>query len=326
MGFKLDAVVGGLLSQMEGRADANETATFTRQLEHIFKKTYDVQYPEYKGRSLVPVNTEVPAGAESHTYRQMDWRGEAAIVRDPSDDFPNVDVLGAEFTQKIVSLGDSYRYSVQDLRNAAMAGIQLDAMRAAAARRAMETKLDALICTGNTAAGLYGFANHPNIQDLSVGGSDPIPNGDWLNSSTTVADILADINWMQNKIFSATKGIYMPDTLVLGTKTFAKLSTEAQSPTFTEQSILKYVLSQSPWLRSIEFWPRLDTADTGGTKERIMMYARNPEVAQAFIPQEFEQLAPQARNMAFVVPCHMRFGGVVVRYPLAVAFADGAEA
>ena len=43
------------------------------------------------------------------------------------------------------------------------------------------------------------------------------------------------------------------------------------------------------------------------------------------IPQEFEQFPPQPRNLSLIIPCHKRFGGVSLRYPMAITYMDGTE-
>ena len=55
----------------------------------------------------------------------------------------------------------------------------------------------------------------------------------------------------------------------------------------------------------------MDFADAAGTGPRMLTYQRDPEILELIIPQDFEQFPPQARNLAFVVPCHARIGGVV---------------
>ena len=76
-------------------------------------------------------------------------------------------------------------------------------------------------------------------------------------------------------------------------------------------------------ITDVDFWHKLDLADAAGTGPRMVTYQRDPEVLELVIPQEFEQFPPQARNLAFVVPCHARVGGVVVYYPLAIVYTDG---
>jgi hypothetical protein len=113
--------------------------------------------------------------------------------------------------------------------------------------------------------------------------------------------------------------------LVLPSSCYVALATTPRAPGFTDDSLLDYVLEVSPWLKSIEYWPFLDTAgaSVNSVTGRIMCYQKDPQVLGLIISQEFEQFAPQPRNMSFIVPCHMRTGAVEVRYPIAVAYMDG---
>ena len=132
--MKLDSFVRNGLISMQGHADANETAMFTRQLEAIYAQTYDIKYPDNKARMLIPADGRPGPGAESFTYRQFDIFGEARVIHNYANDFPNAEVQGKEFNQKIKGIGVSYQYTIQDLRAASMAGVPLEERKASAFR------------------------------------------------------------------------------------------------------------------------------------------------------------------------------------------------
>lgn len=330
--------VGRILEQLQGRSDANETALFARQLEYIYSQTYDILYQDLKARKLIPVDTRVPTGADSFTYSQFDKLGEAREVHNYAQDFPNADITGKQFKQSIVSLGASYQYSIQDMRAAAMAGLPLEARKAEAARYAMEIKLERMAAFGSASTGMVGLTNAPSIQavtkvSLNNAGTnattwagllaDALSKGDITKAAQ---EIMKDVNALQRAIFDNTKGIHLPDTMVLTTDEYSVLATTPRAPGFTDDSLLDYVLEMSPWLSTIEYWPRLDGAAASSSNSvygQIMMYQKDPKVLSLIISQEFEQFAPQPRNMSFVVPCHMRTGAVEVRYPKAVAYMLG---
>lgn len=295
------------------RKDAGETAMIAKQLEHVFTRTFDVKYPGNKARLLIPVNSEVPTGAETYTYRQWDEYGMAKLISDYADDLSNVDVTVKEFTAKIKSLGASYQYSIQDLRASALAGAQLDSRRASVARRRIEAKIDQLAALGDTDAGLGGFVNNSNVPLVTP------DTGSW--ASATPQQMLADLRKMQRTIVVDTKQVFQPDTLLLDTASFELLASTELS-TDNNTTVMQQFLATSPYIRNIDSWHKLDTADVAGTGPRVVMYARDPDVVELIISQEFEQFPPQAKNLAFVVNCHARMGGVSWRYPLAAAYMD----
>lgn len=301
------------------RIDANETAVFARQLEHIMARTFDIELVDTKARSLFPVNTEVPTGAESHTYSQFEGFGKAKIIHNYATDFPSAEIRGKQFTGGVKGIGSSYQYTVQDLRAASMAGLDLAGRKANAARRAIEEELEEIAAVGNADYNLGGFTNAPDIASVTKG--TQTSGTTW--AMATPLEVLEDVQNLCKAVFTASKGKRQADTLLVGTAGYAKLA-YTRLDTFSNQTLLTYVLANVPGLKSIEHWARLDTA-SGSSKERIMAYVRDPDVVELFIPQEFEQFAPQLVGMAFKVNCHMRTGGVAVRQPKLVTYMDGTQ-
>jgi len=248
------------------------------------------------------------------------------------------------------------------MRAASMAGLPLETRKAEQARRMLEQLVEQVAAfgiqqiPGGGNQGMFGvptslsttdymvcfgLTNFPNIlqaynsgtaqytgQVTGGGTGTGQTSNDWTSPSTTVTSILADVNKLQKEVVIGSQGVHTPDTLLLGTKTWSTLSTTARSPTFTDDSVIQYIMKQSPWLKRVIYWPVLDTAglkqDNSTHGERVMVLESKPENMQLVIPQEFEQLPPQMVNMSFKIPCHMRIGGVTVRYPFSIAWLDGA--
>ena len=87
---------------------------------------------------------------------------------------------------------------------------------------------------------------------------------------------------------------------------------------------MAYILRMSPWIKSIKYWPQLDTAGTG-SKERIIVHEKGPNIARVMMPQEFEQFPPLPVNLAFKVLCHARYAGVAVFRPSAICYVDSTQ-
>ncbi len=336
----LPYAVGQIMRSFQGREDAAETAIFARQLEYIYTQTYDILRPELKARKILPVDTRVPSGADSFTYSQFDKLGEARIVHNYAQDFANAEIVAKQFKQGIVSLGDSYQYTIQDMRAAAMAGLPLEARKAEAARFAMELKLENLAVNGDSGTGLVGLVNAPSIQavtkvSLNNAGTtastwtslitDALAKG---NITAAAQEIMKDVFALKRAIFNNSKGVHIPDTLVMPVAAYSILATTPRAPGFTDDTLLDYILESSPWLKTIEYWPYLDHSQTSTTNSvygTVVCFQKDPMILSLIISQEFEQFAPQPRNMSFIVPCHMRTGAVEVRYPIAVATMVGVD-
>lgn len=363
--FRLQDCLPGILAAGGYRADAADTALFLRDLTFIYEQSYDIKYIQNKARMIIPVDTRVPPGAESYVWRQFDGFGTVKFGDMSAEDMPNVEVSGREFQNRIYSVTGSYQYSIQEMRAASMAGIPLETRKAETVRRAFENAVEVVAVFGSAGAGLldaqgrsalqgfpttvnasdpipmYGFANAPDIINAAVADSSVNYGGpvtvsssgfqtglDWTLDSTPVTAILGDLNAMQRAIFNKSGGLHEPETLLLPTAIFSKLGTQARSSTFTTDSILQYVQTQSPWIKEIMHWPTLNFAglkqDNATAGPRVMLCERRPENFSMVIPQEFEQMPPQLVNFVFRIPCHMRLGGVKMPYPKSVCFLDGA--
>lgn len=321
------------------RADANETLVMARQLEHFYAKIYEYEYPEAKGRKIIPIDTSVPSGARAHTYKMFDDVGNAAIIDDYADDLPNVDAKGYETAAGIVGIGDSFTISIQDLRSAAMMGVDIDTRKATGARKIMERKLDALIAGGDSVRKVNGFASDSNVTQLKgagvTGGTDL--TGNW--ATATAAQIQADVEKIGKSVFDNTLGVHGdPDsgtalTLVLPTDLYSRIAS-LRIDTFNTMTVLKYILENNPFVKEVTSWARLNSTSGGGLGlgylagatsggSRAVAFHRDPDVVSAVISQDFEMLPMQPKSLSYKVPCHMRFGGTVIRFPKALTYADG---
>ena len=311
----LDPKIQKEASRFQGsfNLDDGESVFFARELESIKTRLYDVMYPEFKARMFCPVDDSAGPGAEAITYYQYDKVGMAKIIGDYSDDLPAADATGQKFTSPVESIGNSFRYNRQEVEASAMAGRPLRVMKAMAARRAHEQKVDEICAFGDPTTGLRGMLNHANVP---VGNA---VNGNWT-SATPSDDVLADLNEGVETMISSTNSVESPDTLVLSPSRFTFLA----QTRLTDQNttLLEFFLRTNPWIRNVDHWYRLESAGVGGT-QRMLFYRRDPSVLTLEIPKEFTQLPVQERNLAFVVPCHSRIGGVIVYRPLAMLYRDG---
>lgn len=298
------------------RLDAGETAATIRALLYIQSQTYDVMYPDLKFRKFIPITNEVSTGADSYAYRQWDKFGKAKIVTNYADDLPLANAQIKEFINPVKSVGAAYQYSIQDLRRVGFDGLRLDLNLALAARRMIEEILDNVAGFGDVSSNLGGFLNNSNV-------SIDAATGNW--SGLTSTQVVADMNKLVTNIFSTTLETIAPDTLLLPTTTYVYVS---QTPftsaggVVTDKTILAWFLSNNPWIKNVDSWYQLETAGAGSVK-RAVCYKRDPMVLQGHIPQEFEQLAPEVRNLSFMVNCHARSGGVAMHYPKGVRYMDG---
>ncbi len=297
--------------------DAESTIFFETQLEAVKSRSYDKKYPALKARTLIPVSFEAGAGAESISYEQFEQFGMAKIISNYARDLPRADVKGKKFVSSVESLGMSYGYSVQEIRAAQMAGKPLQQRKANAARRGVMEKENTIALFGDAGTGLKGLLNNVNvpIQVLQADG----PGIPWSGKSADL--IIRDMNLVANTVVTQSKGVELPDTLLLPLTAFTFTSSTPRSSD-SDTTILAYFLANNPHIKNIEWLNELETAGAGSTR-RMMAYRRDEDALTLEIPQDYEEFAPQEKGLEFEIPVHERIGGVIFYYPLSACYADG---
>ncbi len=299
--------------------DAAENLFFERELEAVAAKSYDMKYPQLKGRQLVPVKNDVDRGMETFKFKQYDMAGVALIANNYTDAIPMVNVRGKEFRVAIKPVVDGFQYSIQEIQNARRNGMPLEQREANAARRAIEEKIDAIIATGDSDTGLLGLLSLTNTIVYTP------PNGtsghtQW--STKTPLEILADLNALANTIVSTTNEVEIPDTIVMPTIQRQLIAnTPISLAGATSVSIEEYFLKTNNYIKEIVSWYKCKGAGASGT-DRAVAYRRDPDAIQAVIPLEAEFLPPQPVGFVFKIPAHARTAGVVTYYPMSICYAD----
>jgi hypothetical protein len=302
------------------RLDSNETMFLERELTQLRAKTYDVEYAPLIGRQLVPIANDIAPSADKYAYKVYDRSGKAKVIANASDDPPNIEATAKEVTGKVYTVGDSYKWSIMELREAARTRTPLSEKKAAAARDAIEVAIDEMLFEGvpadvfQTNLVTTGLFNNADVVSQTVASLT-----DWVDG-TSVDTILGEINGMFTSVFAGSRQRWAADTLVLPSDRYAFIA-QRKLGTNNDTTVLKFFLANNPFVKAVLPWHRLDTYGTNGNG-RALVFRKDPIVLEGVVPQEFEQLPPQARNFEFVVPCQARCGGVMVYQPSAMKYGD----
>ncbi len=303
--------------------DAGETFFFSRELEYIKSKSYDIEFPEMKAFKHIPISTEAGEGAQSITYAQFEETGFARIIESYADDLPRADIRGKEYTSPVKSVGVSYGYSVQEIRAAIYVGRSLTQRQANAARRANDQKINRLAWFGDDTYRILGLINNTNIPANFVANTGSGSTTQWVNK--TPDQILIDMNSVTNSISAVTKGVEMPNTLLLPIPQYTLIASTPRS-SVSDTTILEYFIQNNPFVTTVDWVPELTGAgpvvDDVAT-DIFIVFDKNPDKLTMEIPMPFTQYPPQERGLEFVVPCESRYGGIIIYYPLSLTIGEG---
>lgn len=299
--------------------DAYGSIFFGNQLEFMQQQIYDYQYPVFKAFELIPVNFNIPAGARFVSATGYQSVGRARIINSYADDLPEAGILGQQLVNPVLSIGVSYRYSHQEIREAQYANLSLPTMSGFAAKKANDQKINELAISGDLVSGMFGWINNPNIPVQNVPADGIGASTLWTNK--TPEQVLRDMNLIVNAVVVNSNGVEMPDTLVLPLEQYTYIASTPRSVN-SDVTIMNYFLMNNPYITNIFSLPELAGAGVAGANMMIA-YSRDANKFAMQIAMPFTQYAPQERNLEFVIPCESRFGGVQVYYPLSMNIGEG---
>lgn len=303
--------------------DEEMTIFFARELEARKSRTYDVVRAPLKAFELIPVSTDAGEAAESIVWESYEQTGIAKIISNYSDDLPTADVKGEEFVSRVKSIGNSYVYSLQEIRAAAMAGKPLPQRKASAAAEAHRMLWNKIAFYGDATHNIPGWLTNPNIPTVTVE-ADGNENGG-SNSTEfehkTGDQIVRDMHDLVHSIVTTTHGVERPNTLVMPLKQYTYIASRRMRDG-SDVTILQHFLATSPFISSVEWADELIGQGAGGT-DIMIAYDRSPDKMTLEMPMMFRQHNVQENNLAYKVPCESRIGGVLIYYPLSQAIGEG---
>lgn len=305
------------------RCDAGETAVVARALEHVEEQITEVIYAELKAATFVPAIGGIDPGASGYTWRQGDVVGEAKRSNGRGMDLPRADAKTEEFFSRIESYGASYGYTIQQLREVALAArrgvdLKLDQTYANAAAQMIARKIDNVIAFGDADSNgaIAGFLNNAQVAVQAAAGV-------W--SGLTATQLLAELFAMVNGVVVASKEVIVPDTILLP-QVQLNIVSQTMMGVNSDRSVLSvFMQSQRDAGRPVEVaaWPLLETANAARTGPRAVCYKRDASIAGSIVPLPFEAQAPQQQGLEIVVPCEGRCGGAVIKRPMGLVYRDG---
>ena len=301
------------------RLDSNESVFFNRELAYVKARSYDAKYAELKGLSLIPISTEAGAGINEIIFHQYRGVGFAKVIADYAKDFPRVDIYGEEKAVKVKGIGDSYGYSIKEIRASQRTGKNLDQRRAITARRAHDEMMNRMALKSNTADGTFGLLDFPGITEVTLQADGTNSSKTW--ASKTPDQIVRDINDLVSAVMEPTSAREVPDTLLLPIAQYNDIATRRIGEA-GEKTLMRYILDNSPYIKRIDWLSELKNFGAGGTN-RALVGRFDEEHLTLEIPQPFEQFEAQQEGMEFTIPCHSECAGTIIYYPLAFAYADG---
>lgn len=305
------------------RFDATDSAFLARELESIDERYFTELLPGLDGLRFIPLIQNVSPDSNAYTYSMWKFKGRVKAGSRNADDAPRATAVREEASRVMKELEGSYAWTISEIRRAQRLGIPLDQATVDAARRVMGQKIETMLATGDSTLGIEGLLNLTGVDSETI--STKTSGNTWeANAATDPAKIIGDVNLVTAEVFKDLKGTqaqFDKWLVLVSPAAYAAIATTPRSTT-SDTTILQFLLKNNPWLESIEPWSQCTGAGSGGT-DRLVAFPRNESWGGALVPEEFEALDPQPRNLEIVVPTRGVCGGVITRYAVAARYMDG---
>lgn len=304
-----------------GRLDANEGLIFARQLEEIDPTRYEVLYkPLTKWKEVLPVRPFTP-GIDRVTYRKIRHTGNAVLNATGNiTDIPMADADMDEYSNKVYSWTTGYHYTAKELRNAAVAGVPLQSEKVMAVELAYDRRLQTTMFLGNSQIDLLGLINYTGVTNTQA--AAPVSGSDrtWPGGDKTNDEIAKDVTDAVSRIRARTYGQYGESGMIVAlNQTRYDFLATTRMASGTDTTIMQFILNNSQSNGIEKFVVIHDLTGQGtGSSQLMIVYPNDPKVLQAYAAEQILWMPMENRGLNFIFNSEMEFGGLVVRYEVAM--------
>lgn len=298
----------------------NDTFYVEEQLKNIVPKAYEAEFPNLKAKEIFPVDYSDGDGVDVIEWRSYNGTGIAKILASyAAKDIPRVDINSKKNFTRVFTGGDSFGYSLDDIRKSQKTGQQIDANKAKIALRANEELIEKIAFNGEETHGIVGILAHPNISRFSTLKSTSTNKYAWKDKSAK--ERLEDLYAQFNTITKASNDMETPDSIAWSPDVHNFMHETPYSDR-DATPIIEVFKKAKPEIKNFFKVPHFSKAGTNGS-DVVVMYKKDPEKLSLKIPHETEFLPPQPDGLEQIVFTRFRIAGIVVFMPLSILIGEG---
>ncbi len=292
-------------------------AFYLSQLSVVEARIYEVKYRKIVYQDFIPVDTSDPEWVDEVTYISYDAVTVGKFVGANAADLPESDLTAAKSSIPVFYGGNSYSWSLDELRKSQQMRIPLDVTKGQMSYRGFQEHAQRVAFFGDTDRNITGLFNNANVQlDNSV--------VDW--SSATGAEIVADMNSLFTKVWLNSAEVHVPNVLLLPSSAWNQISTQRMD-SGTDTTVLQFFMKNNLFSDltggQVTVKPNLELNTAGvGAVERMIAYELDDVNLTMRMPLPWRSLAPQPKGLRVVIPAEYKFGGVEWRYPGSAGYRD----
>lgn len=286
------------------------------QLAYLESEMYSVPYADIVFDKVVPIKTDVPDWASNVNYLSYNSAVKGQFIGSHAKDLPSVALQKGIHNVNLGYGGLSLNYSLDDMRKAAHLGLNLDATQAQEAYRGAREHQQRVVLYGDAERAMKGF----------IGNSDVGTTTSSLATATASATELVDaINGVISEIWVDSKQRFLPNTICIDSKLYARLAQTRLGDVVGIYSALQYIKKNSIFTdrtgQELEIipMPQLMASEMKAAgfqeKPQMVIYDKSPVNLSAFMPIAPRFIAPQAEGLEIITPMEYKISGTEFRYP-----------
>lgn len=292
------------------------------QGRNIEARIYQKRYPAYNYSTVIPVVTEGNQWAIGTTFFMVDSAGEAKFLSGAGADMPFNKTTRDQASQDFAMIGSGWEWSLEEINQSALYGVDLPGTEAASAADKVERKLNGVAFSGSTEKNWTGFINSAVVSRADVA----TPGTFW--PAKTVDQILTDVNDVLSRVATNSLEVEYADSLALPPEAYRRLATIRLGAGDGLLTGLQFVRMNNVYTATtgqpLNIYPvrELATAsqDGGG---RMVAYRKDPEAVRFHLPMPRTVLQPRQKSiMGYETGIIARTGGTEIRLPGSMAYAD----
>lgn len=313
---EFDANVVSAHLQMQGvKNDAGDMGIWTAQELHKIRSTaYEKEYPVGSALRVFPVTNELSDTDKTFEYQTFDKVGYAKIIADYTDDLPTVDALMSTEFGKVFRLGNAFLISIDEIKAGQRTGKSLSTRKANAAQNAHDQLVNRLVFKGSKPHGIISVFNNPNITKI-------VASKQWFETRTKTKNAEDAYNDLTNAIEALetqTDGQHRATHILIPPSVRKVLMVRMPE---TTESYLQYFEKQNSGI-VIESIAELEDIDGAGNKG-VLVYEKDPMNMSIELPELFNMLPAQPKDLHFKVPCTSKCTGLTIFRPLTIVLITG---
>lgn len=308
------SVVGAHMQAVGGvaKADATTAGIWTAQELHKIKsQAYEKEYPAGSALKVFPVTNELSDTDKTFEYQTFDKVGYAKIIADYTDDLPTVDALMTSEFGKVFRLGNAFLISIDEIKAGQRTGKSLSTRKSNACQLAHDHLVNKLVFKGSKPHKILSVFDHPNLTKIV---SQKWLDGETKKPETAQAELEKAIEMLETQ----TNGMHRATRILIPPSMRKVLSVRMPE---TTMSYLDYFKEQNGGI-TIESISELEDYNGQGAKA-VLVYEKDPMNMSIEIPEAFNMLPAQPKDLHFKVPCTSKCTGLTIYRPLTLVLITG---